>query len=125
MDEVEQTVVQSVLKLNFKNIFAIQVVKALRDVISKRCDGCIMDLGSQLDHTCLHFNVLEDMHMYWAEALASVDFGNVSFEYHTWAEAENLQAQQLQLFDAFFHATGLWTDDIRAMVASFMLAHDM
>ena len=84
-----------------------------------------MDLRSQLDHTCLPFNILEDMHMYWAEALASVDFRNISFENHTWAEAENLPAHQLQLFYAFFHATGLWTDDIRGMVASFMLAHEM
>ena len=95
IDEMEQMVLMSLLKLNFKKIFAMHVVKALREVIAKKYDGCVLDLPSQLDHICLNFNVLEDMNVYWAKALASVDFGSVSFEYYTWAEAQNLPAGQL------------------------------
>ena len=123
VDEVELSVVKSVLRLNFKKIFAMHVVKAMRDVIGKKCEGCILDLPSQLDHMCLNFNVLEDMHVYWADAVGSVDFGMVSFEYFTWAEAENLPPNELDLAEAFYNATGLWTDDIRGIVASFMLSH--
>ena len=112
----------SLLKLNFKKIFSMHVVIALREVIAKKCDGCVLDLPSQLDYICLTFNVLEDMNVHWAEAVASVDFGSVSFEYYTWAEAQNLPAGQLIMADAFFDATGMWTEDIRGMVASFMLA---
>ena len=39
-----------------------------------------LDLPSQLDHICLNFNVLQDMNVYWAEAIDSVDFGSMSFE---------------------------------------------
>ena len=85
-------VLMSLLKLNFREIFAMHVVKALREVIAKRCGGCVLDLSSQLDHICLTFNVLENMNVYWYEALAAVDFGSVSFEYYTWAEAQNLPA---------------------------------
>ena len=98
------------------------MVKALTEVIAKRCDGCVLDLSSQLDHIFLNFNVPEDMNVYWYEALAAVDFGSVSFEYYTWAEAQNLPAGQLIMANAFFNATGMWTKDIRGMVASFMLA---
>ena len=89
IDEVDQTVLMSLLKLNFKKIFAMLVVK----VIAKKCNGCVLDLPSKLDHIFLNFNVLEDMNVYWAEALASVDFGSVSFEYYTWAEAQNLSCR--------------------------------
>ena len=30
----------TLLKLNFKKIFAMHVAKALREVIAKKCDGC-------------------------------------------------------------------------------------
>ena len=80
----------SLLKLNFKKIFAMHMVKSFREVIVKKCDGCVLDLPSQLDYICLNFNVLEDMNVCWAEALASVDTGSISFEYYTWAEAQNL-----------------------------------
>ena len=93
IDEVEQTVLMSLLKLDFKKIFAMLVVKALREVIAKKCNGCVLDLPSKLDHIRLNFNVLEDMNVYWAEALASVDFGSVSLKYYTLAEAQNLSCR--------------------------------
>ena len=105
-----------------KKTFAMHVVKALGKVISKKCGGCVLGLLSQLDHICLNFNVIEDMNVYWSDALASDEFDSVSFEYYTWAEVQNLLAGQPIMVYAFFNATGMWTEDIKGMVASFMFA---
>ena len=57
-------------------------------------------------------NVLEDINVYWYEALASEYFGSVSFEYHTWAEVQNFSTGQLIMADVLFNPTVMWTNDI-------------
>ena len=57
-DEVEHSLIQAMLLLNFKKIFTIYMVSTIKVTIRCNCEGCQLDLPSQLDHKCLEENVL-------------------------------------------------------------------
>ena len=45
--------IQAILVLNFKKIFAMHMVSAIKEVIRHKCEGCQLEFPSQLDHKCL------------------------------------------------------------------------
>ena len=119
IDEVENSVIQAMLVLNFKKIYAMHMVSAVKEAIWRYCEGCQLELPSQLDHTCLGENVLTHLNTYWAEALEILCHGSVVFEFFTWCQAEGLPADQLSITKAFYDAGGVWTQDIKGLAASY------
>ena len=61
IDEVEDSVIQTMLVLNFKKTFAMCKVTSIKEAIRRSCGGCQLELASQQDHKCLEENVL--MHL--------------------------------------------------------------
>ena len=116
----KNSVIQAMLVLNFKKIFAMHMVSAIKEAIRRNCEGCQLQLPSQLDHKCLGENVLTHLNTYWAEALEEILCqGSVVFEYFTWCQAEGLPADQLSITEAFYDAGGVWIQDIKGLAASY------
>ena len=93
--------IQAMLVLNFKKIFVMHMVSAIKETIRRNCEECQLELPSQLDHKCLGENVLTHLNTYWAEALEILCHGSVIFEYFTWCQAEGLPGDQLSITKAF------------------------
>ena len=69
IDEMESSVIQAMLVPNFKKIFAMHMVSTIKEAIRHNCEGCQLELPSQLDHKHFGENVLTHLNTYWAEAL--------------------------------------------------------
>ena len=65
IEEVENSVLQAMLVLNFKKIFAMHMVSAIKEAIRRNCEGCQLELPSQLDHNCLGESVLTHFTLPW------------------------------------------------------------
>ena len=98
-------------------IYAMHMVSAVKEAIRRNCEGCQLELPSQLDHTCLGENVLTPLNTYWAEALEILCHGSVVV--FTWCQAEGLPADQLSITESFYDAGGVWTKDIKGLAASY------
>ena len=107
--------IQAMPVLNFKKIFAMHMVSAIKEAIRHNCEGCQLELPSQLDP----WNVLTHLNTYWAEALEILSHGSVIFEYFTWCQAEGLPADQLSVTEAFYDTGGVWTQDIKGLTVSY------
>ena len=103
--------IQAMLVLNFKKIFAMHMVSAMKEVIRPICEGCQLELPKQLDHKCLGENVPTHLYTYWAEVLEILCHGSVVFEFFPWCQAEGLPADQLSITEAFYDVGGVWTHD--------------
>ena len=116
---MENSLIQAMLVLNFKKIFAMHMVSAIKEAIRHNCEGCQLEMPSQLDHKCLGENVLTHLNTYWAEVLEILCHGSVVFEYFMWCQAEGLPADQLSVTEAFYDVGGVWTQDIKGLAVSY------
>ena len=113
--------IQAMLVPNFKKIFALHMVSTIKEAIRHNCEGCQLELPSQLDHKCFGENVLTHLNTYWAEALEILCHISVVFEYFTWCQAEGLPADQLSITESFYNAGGVWTQDIKGLAVSYFV----
>ena len=102
--------IQAMLIPNFKKIFAIHMVSTIKEAIRYNCEGCQLELPSQLDHKCFG----ENLNTYWAESLEILCHSSVVFEYFTWCRAEGLP-------EAFYNVGGVWTQDIKGLAVSYFV----
>ena len=106
--------IQAMLVPNFKKIFAMHMVSTIKESIRHNCEGCQLELPSQLDHKCFSENVLTHSNTCWAEALEILCHSSVVFEYFTWCQAKGLP-------EAFYNAGGVWTQDIKGLAVSYFV----